>query len=181
MLMESQLQSEIVQITKHDLVNIYEQHSSALYRYAYRLLGDRDRAEEAVSETFSRLLQAIRNGGGPRENVKAYLYRVAHNYITDIFRRQPPEPARLDPNQHPDELSNPVNLVYQKIEQEHVREALLKLSADQRQVLLLRLIEDWSHEEVADYLGKTTEATRALQYRALSALRRLLIEEEETT
>ncbi len=179
MIMESHIQAEVLQITKHDLVGIYEQHSAGLYRYAYRLLGDKNIAEEAVSETFSRFLQAIRNGGGPRENVKAYLYRVTHNYITDIYRRQPPEPDQLDVDKHPDESSNPVNLVNRQIEQEHVRKALLKLSADQRQVVLLRLIEDWPHEDVAIYLGKSIEATRALQYRALSALRRLLLEEEE--
>jgi RNA polymerase sigma-70 factor (ECF subfamily) len=179
MLMETRIQADAKRITKQDLVKIYEKHSAGLYRYAYRLLGDKHLAEEAVSETFSRFLQALRNGGGPSENVQAYLYRVAHNYITDYYRRGTPDSVLLDEDQHEDEHSNPVHLVSNKFEQERVRKALLQLPADQRNVILLRLVEEWPHEEVAALLDKSVEATRALQYRALAALRRLLIDEEE--
>jgi RNA polymerase sigma-70 factor (ECF subfamily) len=177
--MESPARATTIPISKQDLVSIYEQYSPGLYRYAYRLLGDSNQAEEAVSETFSRFLQAIRNGGGPSANIQAYLYRVTHNYITDMYRRQPPQSISLEGEHYVDELSNPVHLATKEFEQERIRKALLQLAPDQRRVIMLRVLEDWSHEEVASALGKTVEATRALQYRALSALRRLLIENEE--
>jgi len=177
--MESRVQANAIPVTKQDLVTIYEQFSPGLYRYAYRLLGDRNQAEEAVSETFSRFLHALRNGGGPSENIKAYLYRVTHNHITDMYRRQQPETISLEVEQFADEHSNPVHQVTKEFEQERVRKALMQLPPDQRRVLTLRVLEDWSHEEVAIAMGKTIEATRALQYRALSSLRRLLIENEE--
>jgi RNA polymerase sigma-70 factor (ECF subfamily) len=60
-----------------------------------------------------------------------------------------------------------------------VRSALLRLPAEQQQVIELRFLEDWSHEEVAAQLGKSNEATRALQHRAVDALRRMLLEKEE--
>jgi RNA polymerase sigma-70 factor (ECF subfamily) len=60
------------------------------------------------------------------------------------------------------------------IEQQRLRSALQRLPSDQRQVVELRFLEDWSHEQVAAALGKTEEATRALQYRAMNALKRLL-------
>lgn len=164
--------------TKEDMINSYEQYSPGIYRYAYRLLGDQDMAEECVSETFSRFIQAIRNGGGPSENVQAYLYRVAHNYITDHYRRQPPPALSLEEDLLADNDTNPTQLMSKNIEQERVRRALLQLPPEQRRVIMLRVLEDWSHEEVSAVLGKTVEATRALQYRALAALRRLLIENE---
>jgi DNA-directed RNA polymerase specialized sigma24 family protein len=46
-------------------------------------------------------------------------------------------------------------------------------------VIELRFIEEWSHDKVAEILGKTVDATRALQYRALTSLRQLLKEHEE--
>jgi len=162
--------------TKQDMINSYEQYSPGIYRYAYRLLGDQDMAEECVSETFSRFIQAIRNGGGPSENVRAYLYRVAHNYITDHYRRQPPPSMSLEDDLLADNDTNPVQLMTKNIERERVRRALLQLPEEQRRVIMLRVMEDWSHEEVSAVLGKTVEATRALQYRALAALRRLLLE-----
>jgi RNA polymerase sigma-70 factor (ECF subfamily) len=177
MRMDTALQLEARPINKQDLVDAYEQHSPGLYRYAYRLLGDKELAEECVSETFSRFLYAVRNGGGPRENMRAYLYRVAHNYITDQYRRQPPPPMSLEDDIFADETANPAHQVGQEAEKEHVRRAILQLPPDQRRVIMLRMMEDWSHEEVAIALGKTVEATRALQHRALAALKRLLLDD----
>ena len=171
--------TKAIEIDKQALVGIYEQHSPGLFRYAFRLLGDKDLAEECVSETFSRFLHALNNGRGPRENVQGYLYRVAHNWITDQYRRQPPQSLSLDVDEQPDSRSNPARVVAQALERERVRTALLRLPPDQRQVVVLRLLEGWPHQEVADTLGKTVEATRALQYRALAALRRMLIEKKE--
>jgi DNA-directed RNA polymerase specialized sigma24 family protein len=52
------------------------------------------------------------------------------------------------------------------------------LPDEQRLVVSLRFLENRSHEEAAAVLGKSAEATRALQYRALAALRRMLGEQE---
>ena len=77
------------------LGEIYDLYSGKLYAYSMRLLGSQDLAEECVAETFSRFLLALKNGGGPQEYLQAYLYRVAHNWITDTYRRQPPPPLEL--------------------------------------------------------------------------------------
>ena len=77
------------------LTEIYDQYSHKLYNYAVRQLGDADLAEECVAETFARFLRAIKSGGGPEKYLQAYLYRVAHNWITDLYRRQPPLPLSL--------------------------------------------------------------------------------------
>jgi RNA polymerase sigma-70 factor, ECF subfamily len=165
-------------LDKQDLVEIYEDLSPALYRYAVRLLGSRDIAEDCVSETFSRFLQAVRNGAGPNENVRAYLYRVAHNWITDHYRRTREATQPLDNEGPVDTSTNPSRVVAEEHEHQRVRKALLRLPPDQQQVIALRFLDEMSHEETAVILGKTSEATRALQYRALTSLRHLLREEE---
>lgn len=159
------------------LVDIYEKYNSELYRYAYRMLDDGDLAEDCVSETFSRFLRVMRQGGAPVENARAYLYRVAHNWITDHYRRQPLPSLSLDTDLHEEPDSNPSFLLSVEQERQRIRMALLRLPEDQRQVIELRFLEDWSHREVAVALGKSEEATRALQHRALITLRRLLAEE----
>jgi len=166
-------------IDKQYLLGIYEQHNLGLYRYAYRLLGDQNLAEECVSETFSRFLKVVRSRGVLQDNVQAYLYRVAHNWITDTYRRRKPT-APLEMEIPEEAQREPDQIFMRKIEQERVRNALMQLPYDQRQVIVLRMLEDWSHEEVARELGKTVEASRALQYRALSALRRMLLDREES-
>jgi len=163
-------------VNKQSLVDLYEQHSPGIYRYAYRLIGDKDLAEECVSETFSRFLQAVKSGRGPTENTQGYLYRVAHNWITDQYRRQPDVHESLEMDGHPDPNSNPSTLLGKEQERERVRNALRKLPYDQQRVIELRFLEELSHEEVAQLLGKSVEATRAMQYRALTSLRQLLVD-----
>lgn len=166
-------------ISQQVLTDLYEELSPGLFRYAYRLLGDQDIAEECVSETFSRFLNAVRDGRGPRDNTRAYLYRTAHNWVMDHYRREPRPPLSLDDDLHNGEQENVTQSVLKGMLREKVRAALLRLSAEQQQVIQLRFLEDWSHEEVAAQLGKSVEATRALQHRAMQALRRMLLETEE--
>ncbi len=79
------------------LAEIYDRYSPSLYRYAVRQLGEPDLAEECVADKFSRFLGALRGGGGPRKHLKAYLYRMAHNWIVDFRRSRPATALELDP------------------------------------------------------------------------------------
>ncbi|GAP08109.1 RNA polymerase sigma factor, sigma-70 family [Anaerolinea thermolimosa] len=159
------------------LAEIYDHYSPGVYRYAARLLGDSSLAEECTAETFSRFLLALRNGGGPQDQLQAYLYRIAHNWITDYYRRQPVPMQELTEDigvehDHP-------GLVEERIERERVRSALFSLTPDQRQVVVLRFLEGWDHEAIARALGKPVGAVKSLQHRALAALRRMLRVEGE--
>jgi RNA polymerase sigma-70 factor, ECF subfamily len=167
----------VEQLNKQELVEIYESLSPRLFRYAMRLLGDQDHAEECVSETFSRFLNAVKNGGGPKDNVQAYLYRVAHNWITDFYRKRPPEEV-IEERLPADPAESPVVVVAKDQQRERVRIALLGLPGEQRMVILLRFYEQWPHEEIAAALGKSVEATRALQHRAVVGLRKMLVGSE---
>jgi RNA polymerase sigma-70 factor (ECF subfamily) len=178
MRMEAILSTDAQQLDKQTLVRVYEDYSPGLYRYAYRLLGDQDLAEECVAETFSRFLQGIRRGHSPEGNLRAYLYRMAHNWAVDFYRKQTPD-VLLEADSHPDPDGDLENGVHSKLETEQLRKALLQLPYDQRMVIELRFMEDWSHDQVAEHLGKTVDATRALQYRALVTLRQTVNGREE--
>lgn len=159
-----------------DLADIYERHSHDLFRYAYHILGDSDLAEDCVAETFSRFLAGLKQGRGPVENVRAYLYRMVQNWITDHFRRHPLPPLNIEDDLPADLAGNPSEVVAQQLEAQQMRAALLRLSSDQRQVIELRFLEGWSHEEIAAAIGKSVEATRALQHRGLESLRQMLLD-----
>lgn len=166
-------------LDKNTLIEIYETYNPKLFRYSYRLLGDQDLAEECVAETFSRFLGSLKGNQTGPDHIQAYLYRVAHNWITDYYRRKSPPEEALQDNIHDRKNGNVSEMVGEQMEKERVRKALLQLPGEQRQVISLRFIEEQSHEEVSEILGKSPEATRALQYRALASLRRMLLEPEE--
>jgi RNA polymerase sigma-70 factor (ECF subfamily) len=179
MISEKQLLKRARAFDRKILAEIYDRYSPGLYRYAVRQLNDDIQAEECVSETFSRFLQILRGGGGPQEHLQAYLYRIARNWITDQFRRQPPLP--LDP-EFPvvaESSGNPPFAVEHILVRERVRRALMRLTPDQRQVILLKYMEGWSNAEVAAAVDKPIGAVKSLQHRALNALHRLLVDDHE--
>ena len=171
-------ETKLLQLAKqHDqqaLVEIYDLYSPGLYRYAVRLLNNPDLAEDCVAESFSRLLSALRHSGGPKQNLRAYLYRIAHNWITDQFRKQIPQQTVDEIDQQVDPSSTTSQLVEESLEREKVREAITHLTPDQRQVIILKFLEGWSNAEIANSIGKPVGAIKALQHRALVSLRQKL-------
>ncbi len=161
------------QFDKDALVEVYDRLSPAIYAYAMRLLGDNDLAEECVAETFSRFLLALQNGGGPQDYLRAYLYRIAHNWITDRYRRNRPL-APLDPELRAAEDTEPHVAAAESLERQQVRAALALLTPDQRQVITLKYLEEMDTAEIAAALDKPPGAVKSLQHRALAALRRIL-------
>lgn len=161
-------------LDKQALVEIYERHRPEIFRYACRMLDDNELAEDCVAEIFCRFL-IVAHGGTPIDNIRAYLYRVAHNWITDQRRRMPANVSLRD-NMQLDPEGNLSSILTQNQERQRIRSALVCLPLEQRQVIELRYLEDRSHLEVAVELGKTVEATRALHYRAIKTLRQILIE-----
>lgn len=159
------------------VVEIYHQFSPGLYRYASRLLGDQALAEDCVAETFRRLLEALVGGGGPYEYVQAYLYTIAHNWVTDQFRKKSlsvgPAVPKADSTRH-----DPACIAQERLELDRVRAALAHLNPDQRQVISMRYLEGRSPHEIAGLLGKSIGSVRTLQHRGVVQLKRLLIQSE---
>jgi RNA polymerase sigma-70 factor, ECF subfamily len=166
------------QLDERALTQIYEALSPALYRYAYRLLGNAADAEDIVAETFHRLLSALRHGNGPRQHLSAYLYRIAHNLITDRYRRRPLPDLPFDEALETSGTDSPEISVPIRIAQERVRVALWELTPDQRLVITLKYFEGFSNEEIAVALGKPIGAVKSLQHRGLETLRRVLESEQ---
>lgn len=172
MLDERALLPRLRTLDQEALATIYDALQPPLYRYAFRLLGRSDVAEELVAETFHRLLQALAKGQGPERHVQAWLYRVLHNLVVDHYRR--PAVIELSTAEELPAESGPEEEVQRRIARERVRRALRKLTLEQQQVIMGKFMEGLSNEEIAALLGKPVGAVKSLQHRALAALRRLL-------
>lgn len=172
---ETELLALARQLDSSTLAQIYDRYSPELYRYSMRLLGHPALAEDCVAETFHRLLKALSNGAGPREHLRAYLYRVAHNWITDQFRRKTPESELNDQLMEPAE--GPEMTATQNLENAILHQALHQLTPDQRQVITLKFWEGWENEEIAFALNKPVGAVKSLQHRALASLQRKMQKE----
>jgi RNA polymerase sigma-70 factor (ECF subfamily) len=161
------------------LGEVFDTFSPRIYRYAFHLLGDEELARECMSETFSRFLSALRRSSGPDTYLQAYLYRIAHNWVTDYYRSKSPPSVPLDAELPADPVDNPDQRVADEMTKQQLRQALSLLTPDQRQVIVLKYLEDWENESIAESMDKPVGAVKALQHRGLEALRRILSRYED--
>lgn len=158
------------------LATIYDRYSTALYRYAYHQTGDPHTAEDCVSETFSRFLKAMHQHRGPKDHLKAYLYRIAHNWITDLYRRKSSTEKPLEDAEpiHTSEQPHVENTIIEGITAETLRSHIAMLKDAQRRVIILKHLEGLDNAEVAEILGKNVGSVKALNSRGLNNLRKSL-------
>lgn len=157
------------------LSELYHLYANTIFRYIYYRVGERNVAEDLVSDVFVRVLQDLpsyRDTGAPFE---AWLYRIAHARVIDYYRRQKVrQTAPLSEGVYAGELADPDYLAGRRDDARRLWQKLTQLTDEQQQVLSLRFIAGYSGEQVAKALGKTEGAVKALQHRALASLRRLL-------
>ena len=178
--MNQRAEFELIQKAKvfdeNALAAIYDLYQASIYRYAYRLLGNEQAAEDCVADTFDRYLTALRSGGGPESFLQAYLFRIAHNWVTDQYRRKGDQHA-VELDEFQAAADDPEDDAQRQMEAKNIRQAVNKLPVDQQQVITLRFLEGWEIDEVAITMKKTSGAIKALQHRGLASLQKLLIQD----
>ena len=151
---------------------LYDRHVVRVYRHIYYMVGNAAEAEDLTAQTFLRAWEAI-----PRYQVRgapfvSWLLRIAHNLGVSHLRSKREvsqiHEGILDDKMHRD----PESSYQQTAEEELVREAIMLLREEQRQVIILRFIEDLDYREVAEIIGKSVAAIRVIQHRALNSLRK---------
>ena len=155
------------------LAEIYDQYAGKIYSYIYHRTGDAALSEDLVGDVFVRMLEAVRADRGWQTSLQGWLYRIAHNLIVDHFRRSTKrEGVELDERWMAAE--NPTHTFEGLFSSNQLRLGMRFLTDEQQQVVVLKFVEGLSNAEVADVLGKSEGAIKALQHRGLSALRRVV-------
>ena len=155
---------------------LYRRYARAVFGLALRRLGDRDRAEEAVQETFAAVWRSARSYRPERGPGGAWLYAVARNAIVDRFRGRGepvadiPETATSD--ELPDEVAEAGWLAWR------VHRALEELPKPEREVLELAYWSGFSQSEVAEFLNIPLGTVKTRTRSGLGRLGRLLEDEE---
>lgn len=161
------------------LAAIYDCYESRIYSYVYHRVGDASIAQDLTAQVFLRMLEAIQNDQAWRSSFAGWLYRIAHNLVIDHYRRRG-RSSQVSYEELPlpaASAEDPERVAEERLTAEILRGAINRLTEEQAQVVTLRFLEGWNIADVAAATGKTEGAVKALQYRAVVALRRLLDEE----
>lgn len=148
-----------------------------VYRYCYHMLRHQQEAEDAVQDIFLKVIQQSAHLGDIR-SPSAWIYRVAHNHCLNLAakkRLQRLLPLRLiglSPGVAADS--------HRQTEETMAIEAMLsRLNPQERSIMILRIIEDKSHEDIGAIIGAKPAAVRKKFERAKKKLRQAYIEKEE--
>lgn len=162
------------------LAAVFDLYYEPLYRYLYFHIHQQEDAEDLAAQVFQRLLTALREARGPQSHLRAWLYQVARHLLVDYTRRQQHrQHAPLETEIAAAGLSLE-QITQRALLNEQTAQALTRLNERQRDVLILRFLQGWPLDEVAEFLGISVGAVKALQHRALVAMRAQLGDLEHT-
>jgi RNA polymerase sigma-70 factor (ECF subfamily) len=156
---------------------LYDRYLPRVYAYCYRLLGDREAAEDANTEVFMRALVALpayRAG-----SFRSWVFAIAHNVVTDAVRQQRPTVPLAEAADLADPSPSLEERAMADAERSTLAALLPRLSADQQHVIALRL-SGLTAVEIGEVMGKPRNAIDGIHHRALLRLRSLVATGETT-
>ena len=157
-------------------LDLYDRYREPIFRFAYRLLGSVEIAEDVTHDCFLSLIRKPENFRPERASLKTYLYAAARNLAMKHFRSQGRETALDEVSEEPRESSKrgPLRRLLDEELATQVREAVFNLPPLQREALILFEYEGLSLNEIAAIAGTDVGAIKARLYRAREGLRRIL-------
>lgn len=134
--------------------------------------------EDLTSEVFLGVFSGLSSFTGEEPQFRSWVFTIAHRRLLDERRRAARRPFQTSLDADPERAGGNVETeALDALSEQWVNDLCGQLSADQRTVLLLRVVADLTVDEVARVMRKTPGAVKALQRRALGALRRRLTRE----
>jgi RNA polymerase sigma-70 factor (ECF subfamily) len=160
---------------------LYDRYVDLVYRYVYYRVGSAQVAEDLTSETFLRALRRLSSFTWQGRDVGAWFVTIARNLIADHYKssRYRLELTTEDVTTVSESRAShdgPEGAVLEAMQNKVLLEAVRKLNAEQQECIVLRFLQGLSVAETALAMGKNDGAIKALQYRAIRTLGRLLPE-----
>jgi RNA polymerase sigma-70 factor (ECF subfamily) len=172
---ERRIVLKAVERDQEAFAQLYDRHVVRIYRHIYYMVSDSTTAEDLTAQTFLKAWEAIDRDKERGAPIVAWLLRISHN-LTVSYLRSKRDHSELDETFLDSKMTrNPEEALEQASDEKSMREAVLKLRDEQRQVIMLRFVEEMDYREVADIIGKSVPAVRVIQHRALGNLRKIMM------
>jgi RNA polymerase sigma-70 factor, ECF subfamily len=165
--------------------SIVRQYNLRIYNLAYRFVGRFDEAEDLTQEIFLKVFRTLNSYRPESGAFVTWLVRVGRNHIIDHYRKFKTERTHTDSleveyeraEQNPARYVSPARALEQRELSERVHQALLRISEDLREAVILRDLEDFTYEEIADMLGLPLGTVKSRINRGRGELARLMKKE----
>lgn len=160
--------------TEQDLSRAYEEFSDAIFRHCFYRVYQREQALDLTQQVFMKTWEYIAKGNSI-ENLRAFLYRTANNLIIDEARKKKEQVSLEVLEEHGIEpkFDQQATLEVQ-LDGADIATYLKKLPSAERELLVMRYIDDLSPKEIAETLQETPNVISVRLNRAIKKLRELL-------
>lgn len=158
---------------------IYDRYSSRIYNFAYRFLKNSEGAEDAVQEVFVKMIKHASQFHGDAK-LSTWLFSITANWCRDYLRKADNRPKDSDdvlmtlPASR--ELS-PDRVLERRESEMRIQKALLTLTPEQREAILLSRYQGLSYAEIAQISGCSEGAVKTRVFRAMETLKKALTAE----
>ncbi len=172
----------IQKAVRHDadaFAKLYDIHVDRVYRHIYYRVNNEHDAEDLTQLVFLKAWQAIGRYKKTGSPFVAWLITISHNLIVDFYRTRKDRAYLEAEVLASDPASGPEHTAEASLEQQRLRKAILQLSSDEQQVVILRFMEGFEFSEIASVMKKREGNIRVILHRALVKLRSILERERK--
>ena len=152
----------------------FEEYADAIFRHCFFRVSDREKAKDLTQECFLRTWDYV-SRGNDIQNIRAFLYRTAHNLIVDEYRRR--KDISLDAMREDggfDPMGDGAADVMVSVGAKEAVEAIRKIDPAYRDVVLMRYVDEMSPKEIAVIVGESENAVSVRIHRGVKKVREVL-------
>mgnify|MGYP001765939670 CR=1 FL=1 len=173
---------ELIECAQHGdreaMAALYDRYHPLVYNFIFYRVGDQQTAEDLTAEVFMRMIARLPTFVIQGHPLLAWLYTIARNLVTDHYRNNNQGASMaIEEDLIAGEIGQPAALTDARLAQECLQRALRYLTEEQRQMVVLKYIEDREIVDVAIIMERNERAVRSIQHRALAALHRAIEKE----
>ncbi len=171
---DSTLLQAIRKLDQPALIAVFDQFAPRLFRYALRMCGDPIVADDIVGEVFRKLIESLKKGKGPNNNLRSYLYQTTYHELVNQARTVRHHVDLTDDLPAEPEDRPEIKYAGEEEKADLLSVLLTQLSDNQRHVIYFRFFEELSLKETADILGLSITNIKVIQNRAIAKLHQVL-------
>ena len=175
MLDEEALVQRAKQRDEDAFAQLYEEYFDKIYRYVALKVGDKMEAEDITQQVFLKAIKSISSFKWKGYPFSAWLFRVAHNQVVDYYRKSKKRVSVTLEESLVVGDDDPSEIFERKLNVEKLASATKQLTVAQQEVISLRFAGEMSIFQVAEVMGKSEGAVKALQHSAIVSLRKVIL------
>jgi RNA polymerase sigma-70 factor (ECF subfamily) len=161
---------------------IVRQHTQRVYNLSYRFTGRFDEAEDLTQEIFLKIYRTLNSYRPESGALVTWMVRVGRNHLIDHYRKFKTERTQTDSleveyeriEENPARYASPAEALEKAELSDRVHQGLLRISEDLREAVILRDLEEFTYEEIADMLKLPLGTVKSRINRGRAELARIL-------